>query len=91
MRLISLEMPLVPHNQLEGRSHERRRKSGRGSCRESRDSGVKLCAANERPLALNAICPMSMSELAIWHSSILNNCLTQEKRISHYPSADENG
>jgi hypothetical protein len=36
----------------------------------------------------------SASDLAIWHSSRLNNCLTrlaQEKRVSRYPSADENG
>jgi hypothetical protein len=36
----------------------------------------------------------SASDLAILHSSRLNNCLTrltQEKRVSRYPSADENG
>jgi hypothetical protein len=37
---------------------------------------------------------LSVSELAIWHSSRLNNCLTrltQEKRVSSYPSAEGNG
>jgi hypothetical protein len=36
----------------------------------------------------------SASDLAILHSSRLNNCLTrltQEKRVSRYPSAEENG
>jgi hypothetical protein len=35
-----------------------------------------------------------MSGLAIWRSLRLNNCLTrltQEKRVSRYPSTDENG
>src|SRR5216683_4769757 len=69
-------------------SHPLRLDSGRSSNRNrhlspsvntSRHSGTNLSSA---------------SDLAILHSPRLNNCLTrltQEKRVSRYPSADENG
>jgi len=52
-------------------------------------SATQRSGRNRRRQALS-----SASDLAILPSSRLNNCftrLTQEKRVSRYPSADENG
>src|SRR5579863_5729258 len=78
--------------------HERRFRTGGFSLLMARRTdGKKQCFISNGSLPISRHSGTNLSsasDLAILHSSRLNNCLTrltQEKHVSRYPSADENG